>query len=171
MFQNISNFYIYFKTCISSSIACYLNFKPFKNISKIIQSSKFLFQAFTVDRAVDRIYFNPDRSTFRSTGPCGFERARLCTSVGRPGQSTDRYCGRPTVDRLQDPNSRVLSVDRPGRPTAVQKPQRLFLGICLFFLIPTAISEFLVAKLYPNDLESIMTVSYTHLTLPTIYSV
>ena len=106
---------------------------------------------------VDRYYFRPDRSTVRSIGPFGHERARPCTSAGRPG-------GRPTdpavdraVARLQDPNSRVVPVDRPGRPTAVKSAQRLFLEICfVYFIILIPISEFLVAKLYPNDLVFIM---------------
>ena len=157
MFQNILNFYIYFKTCISSSIACYLNFKPFKNISKIIQSSKISISGLYGRR----IYFRLDRSTVRSTGPCGLGRACLCTSAGRPGQSTDRPCGRPTgrptarplvsgfVGRLarstdsskfffclacgrSDQSTKVndsFAMWPAGRPTAVKKAQRLFIWI------------------------------------------
>ena len=68
MFQNVSNFYIKFKTCISYPISCYLNLKPFKNISKIFQRSK------TSLYSVSGLYSRPDRSTGTISG-----------QIGRPG--------------------------------------------------------------------------------------
>ena len=85
----------------------------FQKYFKIQKPLSNLFQAFTVDRPVDRYCFRPDRSTTRSTGPYGLGHTRLCTFAGRPG-------GRPTdpaLYRLHDPNSQVLPVDRAGRPT------------------------------------------------------
>ena len=107
-----------FKTCISSPVACYLNIKPFKDISK--------FKYFFI-KTVSGLYGRPARSTGFISGQISRPSGRLglmvvCVHVcarlpvDRASRPTDPAVDRP-VARLQDPNSQVLPVDRPGQPT------------------------------------------------------
>ena len=131
-----------------------------------------------VNQAVDRIYFRPDRSTVRSTGPCGFGRARLPVdrAVDRQTlQSTDRLtdCMTLTLEfcRSTGPVDRQFNIlflkiagGRPGgrpEPTALlpsdlpvdrqlsRLPQRLYFESVLFSSVSNGYFLFLSGLTHP----------------------